>query len=461
MMSATILIVDDEPMLVNYLAKILRREGYEVLLAGSAAAARRQMQSAIPDLILMDLKLPDADGGELLEEFRLAYPQCPSVVITAHGSIRSAVESTRRGAMDYLTKPFEPEQLLLAVRHVLREQRLGDELQRLRSRDAPSQTKDEDDSVSRSPAMRQTLTLARQAAQQDGIVLLLGESGSGKDWLAHWIHLRSKRARGPYFDVNCAAVSRELAESELFGHEAGAFTGTRARKRGLLELAEGGTLLLNEIGELDAVMQSKLLTFLDTRRFLRVGGERQVTVNARLIAATNRNLRAEVEAGRFRSDLYYRLDVFPIALPPLRDRLEDLPVLVSELLERMARNAGFVTPVIEDEVAELFSSYHWPGNIRELRNVLERAMMVSGGARILRRSEFALNPAHRSERAKDDVLYSVRFQPGRNMHELTRDLARALVQEALRRAKTKQEAAEMLGISRHALAHQVSILGLE
>ena len=221
---------------------------------------------------------------------------------------------------------------------------------------------------------------ASSAAASDGTVLLQGESGSGKDYLARWIHDHSKRALGPYFSLNCAAISRELAESELFGHERGAFTGAHGRKRGLLELAEGGTLLLNEIGELPLSLQSKLLTFLDTRSFLRVGGEKPINVNARIISATNRSLDDEVEEGRFLSALFYRINVFGITVPPLRDRIEDIPVLMEEIMSRLAVELQLThLPYVDPAFAIALTRYDWPGNVRELRNALERALMLSDG----------------------------------------------------------------------------------
>ena len=228
--------------------------------------------------------------------------------------------------------------------------------------------------------MKAALHQARRAATADSIVLLQGESGSGKDYLARWIHDHSRRAPGPYFAVNCAAISRELAESELFGHERGSFTGAHGRKRGLLELAEGGTLLLNEIGELPLSLQSNLLTFLDTRSFLRVGGEKSITVNARIIAATNRNLDTEVAEARFLSPLLYRLNVFTINVPPLRDRIEDIPLLVEEIMSRLAKDLQLTSiPAIDPASTIALTRYHWPGNVRELRNVIERALILSDG----------------------------------------------------------------------------------
>lgn len=308
-----------------------------------------------------------------------------------------------------------------------------------------------------SRSMRAVLDQARLVAAQEAVVLLLGESGSGKDFLARFIHDSSHRAAGPFFTVNCASVAPELAESELFGHESGAFTGARARKRGLLELAEGGSLFLNEIGELSAALQAKLLTFLDTRAFTRVGGERNISVNARLITATNRDLERETEEGRFRRDLFYRLNVVSIRIPPLRERKEDIPILVRQILARLGSEIRLHSdPVIEADVIEGFKNHDWPGNVRELRNLLERALILSGGGR-LTLADFGLDRTTRS-----DWAFTTEFPVDRNLNDVTKDLKRALVLEGLRRTDgNRSEAARLLGISRNSLNHYLSTLDIK
>jgi PAS domain S-box-containing protein len=309
-----------------------------------------------------------------------------------------------------------------------------------------------------SRAMQNALHMARIAAAKGSIILLLGESGSGKDFLAQYIHRHSERASGPYFAINCAALPPELAESELFGHEKGAFTGAAGRKRGLLELAEGGTLLLNEIGELSPALQSKLLAFLDTRSFTRVGGEKEITVNARLIAATNKDLEKEVEAGRFRADLFFRLNVFPIEVPPLRERREDIPIIVRELTRQIQKELQTPqAPVIDRTMMEAFMKYDWPGNVRELRNVLERALMLSDHERITLRG-LGISVA---EPDLLDWSFNVGFPRGESLHELTAAFRRALIEEALRRSGgSRQEAARLLGITRYSLKHYMKSLGI-
>jgi two-component system, NtrC family, response regulator AtoC len=308
-----------------------------------------------------------------------------------------------------------------------------------------------------SQAMRAALNEARLAAATDIIVLLQGESGSGKDYLARWIHDHSRRGPGPYFAVNCAAISKDLAESELFGHERGSFTGAHARKRGLLELAEGGTLLLNEIGELTLSLQSKLLTFLDTRSFLRVGGEKSITVNARIIAATNRSLETEVVEGRFLSPLLYRLNVFAIHVPPLRDRVEDIPVLLEEIMSMLAKELQLTSlPAITPASVTALSGYDWPGNVRELRNVLERSLMLTDGQN--------LNLALPSIGANHQSWSHVSSFPvhERTLHDVTDEVIKSLCLEALRRCEGNRRcAARVLGISRDSLYRHIKRFGIE
>jgi two-component system response regulator AtoC len=310
-----------------------------------------------------------------------------------------------------------------------------------------------------SKAMRSTLKSAILAGK-GATVLLTGESGSGKDYLARYIHDHSDRASGPYFSVNCAAISEGLAESELFGHERGSFTGAVGRKRGLLELAEGGTLLLNEIGELSLQLQSKLLTFLDTRKFVRVGGEKEISVNARLIAATNRDLEKEVEGGTFRKDLFYRLNVFSIAAPPLRERREDIPILVREILSKLRSEMEIAgVPTIDASFMSAFKKYDWPGNVRELRNVLERALMFSRGGKLdLADLEFC--NVDKELPHEQESSFTVSFPSNKSLNEMTQDLKRFLINAALRQSRGKrQAAARLLKISRDSLKHYMKTLG--
>lgn len=307
-----------------------------------------------------------------------------------------------------------------------------------------------------SKAMREALSQARLVAVQSTTVLLLGESGCGKDYMARFIHESSERNNGPFFSINCASVAPELAESELFGHEAGAFTGARARKRGLLELAEGGTLFLNEIGELSIPLQAKLLSFLDSRSFTRVGGEKNVSVNARLIAATNRDLEKAVEKDRFRRDLFYRLNVMSIRIPPLRERTEDFPVIVRDIVSELRNEIRLASPPeFGDDVIEALKACDWPGNVRELRNVLERALILTGGGKM---TVEALGLGQ----SQKEWAFSTGFPENDSLNEVTKQLKRSLVAEALRRsAGNRVKAARLLGISRNSLNHYVATLNIK
>jgi len=305
-----------------------------------------------------------------------------------------------------------------------------------------------------SAAMRSSLEAARLAAQTESIVVLTGESGSGKDYLARRIHEQSRRTSGPFYAINCAAIPPDLAESELFGHEPGAFTGAVRRKRGLLELAEGGTILLNEIGELPLLVQAKLLTFLDTFQFTRVGGEKSVTTDARLMAATNRDLQQEVNEGRFRMDLYYRINVLSIRVPSLKERTEDIPILVKELGSLIAADLQLPRlPRIDPYALDMLMSYSWPGNVRELRNVLERALILSRGSTV--------RPEHLGPESIDavDRAAGVSLTRGRPLHDVLAEMERSMIEEALRRSGgKKREAARVLGLSRFALARHMEKL---
>ncbi len=462
-MAGTVLIVDDDVQLVKHLEYLLRAEGYQVSGAHNAVELRKVIRVVFPDVVLLDLKLPDAHGLTLMSEIREIHPSARYLIMTAYGSIKSAIEATRLGASDYMTKPMDVDQLLISLRNAMRERIRDEEIQLLRKADRRPQARaltraQPGHAVDAYPSevTRLTIQKARQVAAGNSVVLLLGESGTGKDYLARFIHDHSPRADGPFFAINCAAVSRELAESELFGHEPGAYTGARGRKRGLLELAEQGTLLLNEIGELSPELQAKLLTFLDTRSFTRVGGEVNVSVNARIIAATNRDLGQEVAAGRFRSDLFYRLNVLSIRVPSLRERSDDVPMLVREIAARLAAEMDLpYTPEIDPVTINRLTHYSWPGNVRELRNVIERALILSPGGTI---NITALD----LKESPGDWSHHLHFPENRSFNDVVDEAKRALVVEALGRAKGKrQEAARLLGISRNALFHYVKSLGID
>jgi len=369
---ATILIVDDEKNIRAHLATYLRGQGHTAETAGDAAEALATLERLEADVVLSDVRMAGMDGMELLREIRGRRPEAVVVLMTAYATVRGAVEALREGAYDYLVKPFDLDEIGLLLDRVLEVRQLRRENRELRRVvESPALLE------SANPAMRRVLEIAHQVAASDASVLLTGESGTGKNVLAGAMHAWSPRHQGPFVVVSCTTLSEHLLESELFGHVKGAFTGAWRDHRGRLESAAGGTLFLDEIGELPADLQSKLLRFLEERRFERVGDEHTREIDVRIIAATNRDLPVEVAAGRFRQDLFYRLQVVGIALPPLRERREDLPALVDHVLRTLCvrhRRAGVS---LEPAALAALRSYDWPGNVRELVNALERALVLS------------------------------------------------------------------------------------
>jgi DNA-binding NtrC family response regulator len=376
--NATVLVVDDDRAFRELVVDILRAEGYRLLEAADGETALRLAAGEGVDVVLSDQRMPGISGIELTRRLR-AGSEAPAVVLmTAYGTIPQAVEAVRLGAVDYLTKPLEsPEALRRLMRDLLARRHRRPPSPGRRGDAAPT-----DEFLTRDPRVLELLALADRTAATDATVLITGESGTGKELLARRIHRRSRRASGAFVVVNSAALTESLAESELFGHERGAFTGAAQRHRGRFELADGGTLFLDEIGDLSEVIQGKLLRALEERTIERVGGGRPVRVDLRLITATNRDLEAAVRKGRFRSDLFYRLAVVEIPLPPLRDRPGDLELLVGKLSRSLARRLDLPAREVGPEALEIFRRHPWPGNVRELRNVLERALIAATSQRI-------------------------------------------------------------------------------
>jgi DNA-binding NtrC family response regulator len=377
-MAERILIVDDEPFNLDLLAQELRELGYTVDLAREGAEALARVESHRPDLVLLDYMMPGMSGLDVLRELRKGESDVPVVMITAHGSIDVAVQAMKLGALDFITKPFEPDHVALILRKTLEHARLT------RGMAAYSEAMNERYRlvVGQSAAMSHVAELSRKAAASRATVLLLGESGVGKEVFARAIHGWSDRRGEPFIPINCVGLSRELLESELFGHEKGAFTGAHRLKKGKLELADRGTVLLDEVGDISQDLQTKLLRFLQEREFERVGGIRPISVDVRIIAATNRDLETAVKDGRFREDLYHRLNVVPITLPPLRERREDVPALAEFFLERFSRETSKPFTQIAPDALERLTRYDWPGNVRELGNVIERAVVLGLPPRI-------------------------------------------------------------------------------
>ncbi len=369
-----ILVVDDDPLSREFLVEAARELGYDPRAASSGAEALKIIAKEPADLVLSDLRMSGMDGLELVRSLHREWPDVATVVITAHGTVEAAVQAMRDGASDFLLKPCTAEALEIVIQRISHTRRLEHENRYLREEVVGSETLA---MVARSQTILDLLRSAARIARSKGTVLLAGESGTGKERIAHYIHKHSPRADGPFIRVNCAALSEPLLESELFGHERGAFTGAHRMRPGRFELADGGTLLLDEIGEISPNMQAKLLRVLQEEEFERVGGQTTLTVDVRVIAATNKDLAKEVADGRFREDLYYRLHVLPLEIPPLRERKEDILPLAEHFATHYARENGAPPPRFDDEASRRLVGWSWPGNVRELENVVQRAVILA------------------------------------------------------------------------------------
>jgi two-component system NtrC family response regulator len=439
---AKILVVDDERKMCVILKGMLEDRGHHVTALQEGTKAQELIGGQEFDLVITDLKMAPVDGLELLKAIKKVSPDTEVVLMTAYASVQTAIEAMKQGAYDYIIKPFDLEEMGLLVDKIAEKRRLVIENRQLRE-DLSSKGHGEM-VLGNSPKMRQVMSMVAKVAQSDVTVLIRGESGTGKELVAEAIHLGSSRSQGPLVVVNCAALTETLLESELFGHERGAFTGAIKKKLGRFELAHGGTIFLDEVGDISPNLQAKLLRVLQEKKFVRVGGTETIAVDVRLIAATNRNLEQAIGEGTFREDLYYRLSVFPIEVPALRERPEDVPPLVEHFLKAHGRGLDDVEGSAMDQLA----AYRWPGNVRELENVIERAVILAGGDRI--------EPSHLPFLASaESAEASVRGEL--NLEQLERDsILRALRQSG----GNKTEAARLLGITRRALYSRMERLGL-
>jgi two-component system response regulator AtoC len=452
-----ILIVEDEKLIRWSIRHRLEEEGFAVLEADSGAAAFAQLQEEEADLVLLDFRLPDTTGLQILERVRHDSPETSAVMMTAFGTVETAVQAMKLGAFDYLTKPVNLDELVVVVQKALETTRLRREVRRLRSEQLETHGKVQ--MVGRSPRMREVLDLLQKVrASQATTVLLEGESGTGKNVIAQAIHYGSPRAERPFVTITCSALTETLLESELFGHERGAFTDAKGQKKGLLEVADGGTAFLDEIGEMGPAMQAKLLRFLEEKAFKRVGGTRDIVVDVRVIAATNRVLEEDVHAGKFREDLYYRLKVIPITIPPLRERREDIPVLVQVFLDHYNREFRKNTRGVSAEAMARLLAYPWPGNIRELRNVIERVMILEDKELL---DVEDLPPGIRDGGAEGRVEAGA-GQPAVPVGAMTlEEMERQAICQALEQTNQNQvRAAKLLGISRDTLRYRMRKFGL-
>jgi DNA-binding NtrC family response regulator len=370
----TLLVVDDEKNIRRTLRMVLEAEGYALLEAESAEEGLKLLETEPVDLCIFDIRLPGMDGLTLLSKARELWRDLPVIVISGHADTNDVVDAMKRGATDFFGKPVDRDRVLVSVRNALSRRSLEEKVQALSSRER----RFSDEMLGESPAMRRLREDIAKVAPTSGRVLVLGESGTGKELIAAELHRQSKRAAGPFVKVNCAAIPAELIESELFGHEKGSFSGAAARRRGQFEVAHGGTLFLDEIGDMSLSAQAKVLRALQTGEVTRVGSERSFTVDVRVVAATNKELEAEVREGNFREDLYFRLAVVPLRSPPLRDRLADVPLLAERFFQLAVRDNGLRPKPVDADVYERLKGYRWPGNVRELRNVCERMVIMSG-----------------------------------------------------------------------------------
>jgi DNA-binding NtrC family response regulator len=453
-----ILIVEDNATMREGLELVVRRLGHHVETFESAEPALAMLKSKPADIIIADYRLPGMDGLTFLEKAKALQPASEVIVITAFGSVDLAVQAMQKGAADFITKPFSPDELTVKLEHLAERLRQRRELENLQEQNLYLRQEEESqfnfgEIIGQSPPMQEVFRILQKVAPTDSSVIIYGESGTGKELVARAIHKNSSRANGPFIRVNCGALTETLLESELFGHEKGAFTGALKRKLGRFELAHRGSIFLDEIGDISPALQIKLLRVLQEKEFERVGGEETVSVDVRVIAATHRNLKEEVAAGRFREDLYYRLHIVPINLPPLRHRTDDLPVLVNHFLQRLGPELRKSNLQIDPAVFEMMKNYHWPGNVRELENVLERAAVLCEADHI--------TVADLPPLVKDR---SAVFQlPSENLdlNQTLEEVERALIERAMSRAHgVKAEAARLLGIKATTLLYKLEKLGM-
>jgi len=451
--SFSILIIDDEPHLPHQFARFLRKHGYEVYTASDGEMGLQELQRNNIDLVLLDLRLPGMSGLEVLTHVRKSDQELPVIILTAFGDVQSAVTAMKLGASDYLLKGFDLDELLLVVQRALETSAMYRELRQL-------QRERRDNYhfnyiVGYSQRMREVFDMVARVARNDtASVLITGESGTGKEVIAHAIHEQGPRAAGPFHPLNCAAIASNLLESELFGYEQFAFTDAKKQKRGLLELADGGTLFLDEIGEMPLDMQVKLLRVLETRSFYRLGGNKEVKINVQVVAATNRNLEDAMKQGSFRSDLFFRLAVLRIALPPLRERPSDILLFASRFIEDFNKSLGRNVRQIVPDAQRLLLAYHWPGNVRELKNVIERAMILSNGDELLPMHlprEIAGSMSGSSADQLDPWQQWLDLRPGGPvfLEEVTERVEQYFIRWALETAKhNRARATELLGLAK-------------
>jgi DNA-binding NtrC family response regulator len=446
-----ILVVDDEKLTLKNLKHVLTKEGYEVKAVDSGASALQLINDEEFDLVITDLKMESVSGLDILEKCKELHPDTEVIVITAYGSIDTAIQAMKLGAYHYITKPFRLDELRLVVKEALEKVRIKKENRRLKE-ELERIKGDKVQIITQNPTMKKILELARQIAPTDCPVLILGETGTGKELLARYIHQHSNRRDKIFLAVNCGAFTEELLANELFGHEKGAYTGATSTKRGLLEVADGGTLFLDEVTEMSQAMQVKFLRFLQEKEFFRLGGTEPIRVDVRIIAATNRDIKKEIERGRFREDLYYRLNVMTFTLPPLAERKEDIPLLCYHFLNKYAKEMNKDVKEISEEAMELLMNYDYPGNVRELENIIARAVALTNTSRI--------ELSHLPEDFKRFKIITFRKKnsPLLTLEEQEREYIKLVLKET---GGNKTLAAQILGIDRATLWRKLKKYALE
>ncbi|WP_022850723.1 sigma-54-dependent transcriptional regulator [Limisalsivibrio acetivorans] len=448
-----IAIVDDEKVLVNSLSIALTDEGYSVQSYHNGTDFLSALPGISPDIVLLDLRLPDMSGLEILD--RLDTSTMQVIMITAHGDMDSAINAMKSGAYDFINKPFELDEIILLAEKAYQEMRLTSEVEHLRRRNVEGLHQIVGEST---PVAELLSQLERLGNIPECTVLVRGESGTGKELVAKAVHTLGGGEETPFIDINCSAFPEHLLESELFGHEKGAFTDAKEKKVGLIEMADGGTLFLDEIGEFPLPLQAKLLRFLESKTFRRVGGNREINVSVRIVAATNRDLERSIREGEFREDLYYRLNVIPVFVPPLREREGDVLLLAEHFLQEYAKRFGRERLILSGGVKNIFSNYAWPGNVRELKNLIERLVIMSANHVI----DVGQLPPEMQKSAVSEPSVKRPFSADMNLDVYLAKIEYELIQDAIIKAKgVKSEAAKLLGISRHSLKRRLQRLGQE
>ena len=451
-MARTILIVDDEVSILQSLEGILSDEGFETICVESGALALEKIEEVMPDLVLLDIWMPDMDGIEALVKIKETYPNLQVIIMSGHGTIETAVKATKIGAYDFIEKPLSLEKLLLSVNNALDYYRLEEEISLFKQKE-----KDKYNITGYSESITELKEQIKIVAPTNAWVLISGENGTGKELAAHTIHRLSGRSHKPMVEVNCAAIPEELIESELFGHEKGAFTGASTMRKGKFDLAHEGTIFLDEIGDMSLKAQSKTLRILEEQKFERVGGSRTIHVDVRVIAATNKNLEAEIKKGSFREDLYFRLNVIPIIVPPLRERVEDIPELLSVFQKEISLNTNLELKEFSSESIEILKKYQWPGNIRELKNLIERLVIMSPGSLI--QAKDIPPPFNRLSDMKESFDSALMFD---SIKEAREKFERAFIETKLLEFNGNiSQTAEAIGIERSNLHRKIKAYGLE